>query len=131
MEIVGSFISFSVSISLIVHVSVLSSPLSVHSFALPSTIAYGGTVWINNNESLDSWTPQSDGTGALTVRPILLTNNTSYNGKNLRFGCGFFCYALPCDTGYNFAAFFVLYATNYSDPDDLQMVWSANRERLV
>ncbi|XP_059064580.1 G-type lectin S-receptor-like serine/threonine-protein kinase SD3-1 [Cryptomeria japonica] len=120
-----------VSISLIVHNLLLSSPLSVHSFALPSTIAYGGTVWINNNESLDSWTTQSYGTGALTVRPILLTDNTSYNGENLRFGCGFFCYSVPCDTGYNFAAYFVLYETNYSDPDDLQMVWTANRERLV
>ncbi|GLJ35770.1 hypothetical protein SUGI_0718340 [Cryptomeria japonica] len=27
--------------------------------------------------------------------------------------------------------FFVIYDTNYTDPDDLQMVWTANRERLV
>ncbi|GLJ35775.1 hypothetical protein SUGI_0718400 [Cryptomeria japonica] len=109
----------------------MSFALFVLPFALPASNGYGGTTWINNIHSLESWTPRSADIGALTVRPILLTNNISYGGESLRFGCGFFCYNIPCDTGYSFAVFFVIYETNYSNPDDLQMVWTANRERLV
>ncbi|GLJ35953.1 hypothetical protein SUGI_0721370 [Cryptomeria japonica] len=131
MEKVDSFISSFASISFIVHVFLLSSPLSVRSFRLLSPTGYGGTTWINNIQSLDSWTAQSLDIGAVTIRPILLSNNISYAGENLQYGCGFFCYDAPCDTGYSFAIFFVIYQTNYSDPDVLQMVWTANGDRLV
>ncbi|KAH9290305.1 hypothetical protein KI387_034422, partial [Taxus chinensis] len=69
--------------------------------------------------------------GPLTVRPILLTNNIPYNGAFLQFGCGFFCYSVPCDTGYLFATFLAIYGEDDTHPSDLQMVWSANRERLL
>ncbi|KAH9290307.1 hypothetical protein KI387_034424, partial [Taxus chinensis] len=69
--------------------------------------------------------------GVLTVRPILLTNNISYNGAFLQFGCGFFCYSVPCDRGYLFATFFCIYGEDDTNPGDLQMVWSSNRDRLL
>ncbi|GLJ35772.1 hypothetical protein SUGI_0718360 [Cryptomeria japonica] len=109
----------------------ISSPLFVLPFALPSSNRYGGTTWINNIQSLESWTPRSADIGELTVRPVLLSKNILYGGESLRFECGFFCYSIPCDTGYSFAVFFVIYETNYTDPDDLQVVWTANRRRLV
>ncbi|GLJ35760.1 hypothetical protein SUGI_0718150 [Cryptomeria japonica] len=98
---------------------------------MPSSYGYGGTTWTNNIQSLESWTPRSVGIGVVTVRSILLTNNISYGGESLRFGCGFFCYSSPCYTGYSFVVFFVIYKTNYTDPDDLQVVWTANRESPV
>ncbi|GLJ35697.1 hypothetical protein SUGI_0717230 [Cryptomeria japonica] len=49
---------------------------------------------------------------------------------NLQFGCGFFCYGSPCDTGYLFATFFVVHDTD-DRPFDMQMVWSSNRDQMV
>ncbi|XP_057842114.2 G-type lectin S-receptor-like serine/threonine-protein kinase SD2-5 [Cryptomeria japonica] len=131
MEKVDSLISSFISISFIVHVFLQSSHVCVQSFRLPSPTGYGGTTWINNIQSLDSWTHQLLDTAAVTIRPILLSNNISYAGENLQYGCGFFCYAAPCDTGYSFAVFFVIYNTSYSAPDLLQMVWTTNGDRLV
>ncbi|GLJ35769.1 hypothetical protein SUGI_0718320 [Cryptomeria japonica] len=125
------FVSSFVSVPCLVSFFLLSSPLCVLPFALPSSNRDGGRTWINNIESLESWTPQSANIGEVTVRPILLSNNISYGSESLRVGCGFFCYSIPCHTGYSFAVFFVIYQTDYTDPDDLEVVWTANRERLV
>ncbi|GLJ35778.1 hypothetical protein SUGI_0718450 [Cryptomeria japonica] len=121
----------SISVFEVVIVLLISSPVVIQSFALPPTTGYGGTIWTNNVQYLESWTAQSVKISPVTVRPVLLSNNISYGGANLRFGCGFFCYSIPCHTGYSFAVFFFIYQTDYTDPDDLQMVWTANRERLV
>ncbi|XP_057828668.1 G-type lectin S-receptor-like serine/threonine-protein kinase SD2-5 [Cryptomeria japonica] len=121
----------SISVFEVVIVLLISSPVVIQSFALPPTTGYGGTTWTNNVQYLESWIAQSVRISAVTVRPVLLSNNISYGGANLRFGCGFFCYSIPCHTGYSFAVFFVIYQTDYTDPYDLQMVWTANRERLV
>ncbi|XP_057828701.1 G-type lectin S-receptor-like serine/threonine-protein kinase SD2-5 [Cryptomeria japonica] len=131
MMAVDNPISTFASISVLLSIFLISSPVFVQSFALPSAIGYGGTKWVNNIQSLDSWILQSAGPCQHTVRPILLSKNISYGGETLRFGCGFFCDSNPCDMGYSFAVFFVIYQANYSDPDDLQMVWTANREHLV
>ncbi|XP_059064569.1 G-type lectin S-receptor-like serine/threonine-protein kinase SD2-5 [Cryptomeria japonica] len=98
------------------------------SFALSSATAYGGRTWVNNLQSGHFLAP-SYYADAL-VRPILLTSNISYNDMNLQFGCGFFCYSRPCDTGYLFATFFVIYEDN-GILADMQMVWSSNRDQMV
>ncbi|XP_057834714.2 G-type lectin S-receptor-like serine/threonine-protein kinase SD2-5 isoform X2 [Cryptomeria japonica] len=83
---------------------------------------------MNNIQSLDFLTP-SLYKDAL-VRPILLSRNISYNDMNLQFGCGFFCYGSPCDTGYLFATFFVVYNID-GELFDMEMVWSSNRDQMV
>ncbi|GLJ35792.1 hypothetical protein SUGI_0718640 [Cryptomeria japonica] len=101
MMAVDNPISTFASISVLLSIFLISSPVFVQSFALPSAIGYGGTKWVNNIQSLDSWILQSAGPCQHTVRPILLSKNISYGGETLRFGY------------------------------DLQMVWTANREHLV
>ncbi|GLJ35717.1 hypothetical protein SUGI_0717470 [Cryptomeria japonica] len=106
----------------------ISYSLFGQSFALSSATAYGGRTWVNNLQSGHFLAP-SYYADAL-VRPILLTSNISYNDMNLQFGCGFFCYSRPCDTGYLFATFFVIYEDN-GILADMQMVWSSNRDQMV
>ncbi|GLJ59100.1 hypothetical protein SUGI_1492890 [Cryptomeria japonica] len=52
-----------------------------------------------------------------------------YSFRNC-FGCGFFCYGSPCDTGYLFATFFVVYNID-GELFDMEMVWSSNRDQMV
>ncbi|KAH9290298.1 hypothetical protein KI387_034415 [Taxus chinensis] len=131
MMTVNCFMPCTTSVSLFVTFLVISSFLFEYCGALATANAVGGTTWINNERSLGSLPPPPDYIGPLTVRPILLTNNISYNGAILQYGCGFFCYSVPCDTGYLFATFFGIYRDDGTNPRDLQMVWSVNRERLV
>ncbi|GLJ35721.1 hypothetical protein SUGI_0717520 [Cryptomeria japonica] len=98
------------------------------STARSSATAYRGTTWINSIHTLD-FLPSSFYADAL-VRPILLTPTILYNNLNLQFGCGFFCYGSPCDTGYQFATFFAI-RDNNGKLLDMQMVWSSNREQMV
>ncbi|GLJ35725.1 hypothetical protein SUGI_0717570 [Cryptomeria japonica] len=115
-------------ISLLVTLSLVSCSPNVESLAIPYATAYGGRIWKNNIQSLDFLTP-SFYADAL-VRSILLSSNISYNDMNLQFGCGFFCYGSPCDTGYLFATFFVIYEDN-GVLADMQTVWSSNRDQMV
>ncbi|KAH9294533.1 hypothetical protein KI387_040263 [Taxus chinensis] len=120
--------SHAVMISLVLPLSIILCSLFMQTSGLTSATAYGETTWINNIQPLDSWAPPLG--DRVTMRKILLSNIVSYNGMNLQFGCGFFCYGIPCDKGYLFATFFIMYTTDGS-LYDLQMVWSANREQLV
>ncbi|GLJ35729.1 hypothetical protein SUGI_0717660 [Cryptomeria japonica] len=115
-------------ISLLLTLFFLSCSRLTGSLPIPSATAYGGATWKNNNHSLDFLTP-SVYQDAL-VRPILLSGNISYNDMNLQFGCGFFCYGSPCDTGYLFATFFVVHKAD-GRLFDMQMVWSSNRDQMV
>ncbi|GLJ17787.1 hypothetical protein SUGI_0310700 [Cryptomeria japonica] len=115
-------------LSLFLPLFLISCSLFAESLAITSTAAYGGRTWRNNIQSLHFLTP-SIYKDAL-VRPILLSSYISYNDMNLQFGCGFFCYGYPCDTGYLFATFFVIYTTD-SRLFDMQMVWCANRDEMV
>uniref|UniRef100_A0A0D6QR37 Receptor-like serine/threonine-protein kinase n=1 Tax=Araucaria cunninghamii TaxID=56994 RepID=A0A0D6QR37_ARACU len=112
-------------IPLVLRFFLISSFLFSKHSAYPSSTAYGGTTWRNDAQSLDSLT-----LAPLTVRPILVATNISYDGLSVRFGSGFLCYTSNCKA-YLFGIFFAIYDPTETRLFDLQMVWSANRNRLV
>ncbi|GLJ35712.1 hypothetical protein SUGI_0717390 [Cryptomeria japonica] len=122
------FSSSSPLFSLLLPLFLIPCSLLAERLAITPTAANGGRTWRNNIQSLDFLTPSIYKDALL--RPILLSSSISYNDINLQFGCGFFCYGIPCDTGYLFATFFVGYATD-GRVLDMQMVWSANRDQMV